>query len=190
MSPRYGTLARTAALTLALCALGGCVSLDPAGEPARPTSGPGSLPLAEDADGDGVADAKDACRSTRVLDAVDERGCSPFEGVLDGVDFASGGSSLSSSAREALAPLARALGERPEVRLEIQGHTDNRGPAAGNLVLSKRRVMAVVRYLVAEGVAPSRLEPWGYGENRPIASNATPEGRARNRRIEVRALAP
>ena len=189
MNRRLGVAAARLA-ALSLLALGGCASMDGAGEPARPASGPGSLPASADGDGDGVADAQDACRATRILDAVDVRGCTPFDGVLVGVDFSSGGSSLTAAAREALAPLARALAERPQVRLEIQGHTDNRGPAAGNLVLSKRRVMAVVRYLVAEGVAPSRLEPWGYGENRPTASNATPEGRARNRRIEVRVLAP
>jgi len=112
------------------------------------------------------------------------------EGPVPGLVFAKNRAALDEAARAALQPLLQALLREPELIIELQGHTDNRGPAGGNLVLSKRRVMAVVRFLVSEGVEPSRLQPWGYGENRPILSNATAEGRARNRRIEVRVIMP
>lgn len=166
----------------------GCTTVG--GRPSgRPPTGPGSLPPEVDADRDGVPEDVDQCPGTVVPVAIDESGCTPFEGRLEGVDFAPGGTQLDGAARRALAPLVAALTGFPQVAIEVQGHTDNRGRAATNLELSKLRVMSVVRYLVAAGVAPERLRPFGYGENRPVASNATPEGRHRNRRIEVRALA-
>ena len=113
-----------------------------------------------------------------------------MSGVIDGLAFDMNRAALGEAARAALRPLAAAMPRHPDVLLELQGHTDNRGPAGHNLTLSKRRVMAVVRFLVTEGVDPARLRPWGFGENRPLASNATPAGRARNRRIEVRAIMP
>jgi len=113
-----------------------------------------------------------------------------FQGPVPGLVFAKNRAALDEQGRAALQPLLQALRREPQVVIELQGHTDNRGSAGGNLVLSKRRVMAVVRFLVTEGVEPSRLQPWGFGENRPVASNATAEGRARNRRIEVRVIMP
>jgi len=152
--------------------------------------GAGGLPLEPDSDGDGIADASDLCADTRVATGVDADGCSPFAGPIEGVDFPPGGDQLGSNSREALDPLVVSLLQYPEVRLEVQGHTDNRGSAPDNLDLSKRRVMSVVRYLVTEGVAPGRLDPIAFGESRPLAKNATSEGRIANRRIEVHAIAP
>lgn len=153
-----------------------------------------SLPVdktaAADSDGDGIPDARDACPDTQLTAGVDAEGCSPFNGPVAGVDFSSGGAQLGVDARAALEPLVQAMQAHPAVRLEVQGHTDNRGPARENLDLSKRRVMAVVRYLVSSGVAPDRLEPIAFGESRPVQRNATAEGRAANRRIEVRAIVP
>lgn len=148
------------------------------------------LPESEDADQDGVADAEDACPDTTFTVGLSVDGCSPFFGTVDGVEFTPGGAQLDRKSRKAVDPLVAALLAHPEVRIEIQGHTDNRGPADGNLELSKRRVMSVVRYVVTSGVAPDRVDPVAYGESRPVAKNATPEGRSSNRRIEVRAVAP
>ncbi len=148
------------------------------------------LPVQEDADQDGVANVDDNCPDTISTAGLSADGCSPFFGPLEGVEFRPGGAQLGREARKAVDPLVANLLAYPEVRIQIQGHTDNRGPAAENLELSKRRVMSVVRYLVSSGVAPDRIEPIAYGERFPVAKNATPEGRAANRRIEIRAVAP
>ena len=84
--------------------------------------------------------------------------------------------------------ISAALGEFPDVPIEIAGHADAQGEAAANLDLSERRARAVFDYLVAKGANPVRFVVVGYGETRPIADNDTAEGRARNRRIEFIAL--
>ncbi|MCB9797875.1 MAG: OmpA family protein [Alphaproteobacteria bacterium] len=77
----------------------------------------------------------------------------------------------------------------PELtRLEVSGHTDDRGSSEYSTRLTQRRAEAVAQALVERGVAPERLVAVGYEEDRPIASNATPEGRAMNRRVELRVL--
>ena len=70
-------------------------------------------------------------------------------------------------------------------RIQVEGHTDDRGRDAYNMQLSQRRAQAVVDYLVGKGVEASRLEAVGYGETKPIASNDTDEGRATNRRVQL-----
>jgi len=119
------------------------------------------------------------------LSTVDFEGCPIFAGALQDVDFPADEADLNNRARRSLDKLVLRLQRYPEVVLAIDAHTDNRGSGQVNLELSKRRVMAVVRYLVARGVPPHQLRPYGYGESRPIISNATPEGRRQNRRIEV-----
>jgi len=74
----------------------------------------------------------------------------------------------------------------PETDVIVTGHTDSTGSAEYNQRLSERRAMAVVQYLQAQGVNPERLEARGMGETAPVASNATPAGRAQNRRVEIR----
>jgi len=81
-----------------------------------------------------------------------------------------------------------ALEKFPNVPIEISGHADSQGDAAANLDLSKRRAQTVLDYLVAHGEDTNRFAVVGYGETRPIADNSTAEGRARNRRIEFKAL--
>ncbi len=76
----------------------------------------------------------------------------------------------------------------PEVRLSIEGHTDDEGTTDSNQRLSQNRADSVRDFLIEQGVAADRLETAGFGENRPVASNDTPEGRAANRRIEFRLL--
>jgi OOP family OmpA-OmpF porin len=80
------------------------------------------------------------------------------------------------------------MNAHPEARLEIRGHTDSQGPANFNLELSQKRAESVRQYMIKGGVDPSRLTAVGVGEEEPIASNATPDGRAQNRRIEFRRL--
>jgi outer membrane protein OmpA-like peptidoglycan-associated protein len=76
----------------------------------------------------------------------------------------------------------------PEVRIEIRGHTDSQGPAAFNLQLSQKRAESVRQYLINGGIAADRITAIGVGEEEPISSNATAEGRSQNRRIEFKRL--
>jgi outer membrane protein OmpA-like peptidoglycan-associated protein len=92
---------------------------------------------------------------------------------------------LSESYQKLLDQVADVLKNHPEItRLQIQGHTDDRGEADYNLALSQRRAAAVRDYLVEKGIAKERLEAKGFGEAQPIAPNDTAEGREKNRRVE------
>ncbi|HXI87716.1 MAG TPA: OmpA family protein, partial [Parvularculaceae bacterium] len=86
---------------------------------------------------------------------------------------------------ETLNSVAIVLREYDKTTITVNGHADSTGSDAYNQDLSQRRALAVANYLAAQGVAPSRLNAVGYGESRPIASNATAEGRAQNRRVEI-----
>jgi outer membrane protein OmpA-like peptidoglycan-associated protein len=105
--------------------------------------------------------------------------------VLHGVNFEEAKAILLPESRAVLDAVAQSLVANPEVRVEIAGHTDSRSPAEYNLWLSEKRANAVRNYLIAEGVAADRLVARGYGFTRPIATNATAAGRARNRRVEL-----
>jgi len=74
------------------------------------------------------------------------------------------------------------LKSMPTLRIRVEGHTDSMGDDAANLRISQQRADAVRSFLISMGVPADRLEAVGYGETRPIASNQTAEGRARNRR--------
>ena len=87
-------------------------------------------------------------------------------------------------AEQTLDQVASALHAQPELLVEIQGHTDSIGSDSYNLNLSRKRAEAVKAYLVSKGLAHSSLTAQGYGKTKPIASNATAEGRAQNRRVE------
>ncbi len=104
--------------------------------------------------------------------------------TLDGVQFEFDSSKLTSDAKVVLMEVIEAMKKYPNVKLEIQGHTDNVGEEAYNITLSQERAQAVKDYMVNNGVSTTRLTTKGYGENRPLASNDTAEGRALNRRIE------
>lgn len=138
-----------------------------------------------DTDRDGVRDRLDRCDKSDARLKVGPDGCALFFGVLENVVFEQGGSSLNKASRQALDALILKLKRHPDVSIAVDGHTDNRGSAKVNLELSKQRVISVVRYLVINGIDGDRLTPHGYGESRPLFSNATEEGRRRNRRIEI-----
>lgn len=92
---------------------------------------------------------------------------------------------VKSDAKANLRELARSLGEYPGSDLLILGHTDSVGTTQYNKDLSVRRADAAARYLISEGVDRSRVGTGGLGEEEPVISNATPEGRRQNRRVEV-----
>jgi outer membrane protein OmpA-like peptidoglycan-associated protein len=81
--------------------------------------------------------------------------------------------------------IAAVVNKYGKTRLVIAGHTDNTGSSAYNQSLSQRRAASVEEYLLASNVYPARLSSVGYGEERPVASNATPEGRRLNRRVDI-----
>ena len=84
-----------------------------------------------------------------------------------------------------MAEIVTLLQASPTFRLAVEGHTDNAGTPAHNQTLSEARAREVVRTIVAQGIATSRLQAVGFGQSRPLADNATEEGRARNRRVEL-----
>ncbi|MDB5233029.1 MAG: hypothetical protein JWR44_22 [Hymenobacter sp.] len=102
--------------------------------------------------------------------------------------FNQGQALLLPPARAALDGLAAALKSRPALRFEVQGHTDNVGNAELNRQLSQERAETVCLYLTAHGVGPGQLRPVGYGGTQPVADNADPAQRPRNRRVVLRRL--
>ena len=104
---------------------------------------------------------------------------------LQGVTFGSGNATLTPNAKKVLDGIAEQLLASPNVKIEIQGHTDNVGNPKSNQELSERRAKAVVGYLAIKGVKMSRMQAVGYGQDTPIADNKTAEGRELNRRIEM-----
>ena len=99
--------------------------------------------------------------------------------------FEFGKADLLSAAGPRLDKLATFLKQFPERRLLVEGYTDSIGSASYNLELSRRRAIAVQAALVQRGIAPDRILTQGYGKEYPVANNATAEGRAMNRRVEV-----
>ena len=101
-----------------------------------------------------------------------------------GINFAPTSAVIDAKSKAVLDTAAQGILAGPAVQIEIGGHTDSTGPAAQNQALSLQRAQAVRTYLIQKGVPAARLTAVGYGATKPIADNATPEGRARNRRIE------
>jgi len=103
--------------------------------------------------------------------------------TLPGTAFASGSATLAPSAIASLRSLFAAIGAKKTLRVEA--HTDNQGPDAANLALSQQRADAVKRALVGLGIGAARIRAVGKGEASPVADNASADGRARNRRVEI-----
>jgi OOP family OmpA-OmpF porin len=114
------------------------------------------------------------------------------QGVLDAalanriIEFESGKATLAESGKAILDQMSVALLRLKDKKVEVIGHTDNSGSRAGNLSLSQARAEAVRAYVAGRGVKPELIAVSGEGPDRPVADNRTPEGRARNRRIEFK----
>lgn len=102
-----------------------------------------------------------------------------------GILFATDSATVRPDLQSDLRVLARSLNDYPASMVDVIGHTDNTGSAGYNQDLSARRAGSVVAVLAGAGVAPDRLRGYGRGEDQPVASNLTPEGRAQNRRVEI-----
>jgi OmpA-OmpF porin, OOP family len=137
-----------------------------------------------DSDHDGVPDNIDQCPNTPLGVQVDAVGC-PLKGsiTIEGVNFEYNSAALTVASHPALDAIVDGMKKHPRLKLEIQGHTDSTGSAAYNLKLSQRRAESVRSYLVDSGVSPDQLVAKGYGQSQPAVSNATAEGRAKNRRV-------
>lgn len=170
-----------------------------------------SNPLAVDTDRDSLADGEEVIRyrtdplkfdtdAGSVGDGVEiARGSDPLNPnddvpkielkvgkkiVLEGVTFRSGSAELTPESAVVLDLAFNTLIDNPEIYVEIQGHTDNRGKRSTNIRLSQRRADAVKAYLVGKGIESFRITAKGYGPDRPVAANTTEYGRSKNRRIE------
>jgi outer membrane protein OmpA-like peptidoglycan-associated protein len=105
---------------------------------------------------------------------------------LPEVTFAVDSTTISPQMRTVLDDVAQSMITYPNSLIDVMGHTDSTGSEQYNLDLSRRRADSVANYLVSRGVSRARMESIGYGEQYPVADNSTPEGRAQNRRVEIR----
>jgi OOP family OmpA-OmpF porin len=158
-----------------------------------------------DADADGVLDVRDACPLVPGMEQGDPKrdGCSaraPQKLVveadkgelrlLEPIQFETGTAEIKDVSYPLLNEVVGVMTDAPDIRLAVHGHTDSRGSVAYNKDLSQKRARAVTTYLTSKGVAANRLEAQGFGPEKPIAPNDTDQGRARNRRVEFKILAP
>ena len=145
---------------------------------------PKPMPVAKpmDSDGDGVTDDKDQCPNTPKGATVDARGCWTYAAVVL-FDFDS--AEVKTEAHPMLDEAVIILKKNPAIKVEVDGHTDNVGPAAYNMKLSERRANSIMKYFVDHGINAERLTIKGFGLTKPAVGNDTKEGRAKNRRVEL-----
>lgn len=142
-----------------------------------------------DDDNDGVVNRLDDCPDTAVDVRVDVHGCEIKDVIqLPGVNFETNSDRLLPGADRVLRDAAATLRKYPELAIEVAGHTDSAGAANYNQGLSERRANTVRDYLIGAGAMEGGLTAKGYGEAHPIADNATADGRASNRRVELRII--
>ncbi len=104
----------------------------------------------------------------------------------DGVTFDVGSATLKPEFRATLDKVAESLIQYPNSLIDVYGHTDSTGSDAFNQTLSENRARTVMNYLIMKNVPAARIRSQGFGETMPIADNATPEGRSKNRRVEIK----
>ena len=152
----------------------------------------GNLSGCPDTDKDGIADKDDNCPT--VSGTANNKGCPEvnakakevFSRALRGIQFETSSNRIKSTSYGILNEVVVIMRENPSYNLTIAGHTDSVGAADANQKLSERRAEAVKAYLVSKGIAGNRLTSVGYGENQPIADNASSAGRRQNRRVEFK----
>lgn len=192
IAPREDRFSDPYVKAMILIPLGARATTAPAVAPA-PT--PAAAPVAAapaacetlDDDGDGVNNCIDKCPGSQAGQAIGPDGCVvPLTIDLRGVNFDFDRATLRPDAVTILNEAIEILKKYPQLRVEVAGHTDAVGTDAYNQALSERRARTVFDYLVGQGIDRARLVgPAGYGESRPIDSNETEVGRAKNRRTEL-----
>lgn len=142
-----------------------------------------------DDDNDGVVNSQDECPDTAEGARVDVKGCEITDVIeLPGVNFETNSDRLIGDTNGELRNAAATLRKYPDLRVEVAGHTDSVGNADYNQGLSERRAATVRDYLINAGANGDNLSARGYGEAQPVATNDTAEGRAANRRVELRII--
>jgi outer membrane protein OmpA-like peptidoglycan-associated protein len=145
-------------------------------------------PLVKDTDGDGADDGKEVRDGTDPLVAdvlkIEESG----EIVLEGINFVTNSAEITPDSDPILTKAYNTLRTNQNLRVEIQGHTDDVGSNTANQRLSERRANSVRDYFVSKGIDANRMTARGYGEDQPLVPNDSPENRARNRRIQFRVI--
>jgi len=101
------------------------------------------------------------------------------------INFDTGKAIIRDESKPIIDEIVQMMKSNPELKLNVEGHTDNVGTPAANKTLSEARAKSVVSALVSQGIAADRLSPAGYGQDKPIADNNTEEGKAKNRRVEL-----
>jgi OOP family OmpA-OmpF porin len=152
----------------------------------------------EDVDNDKIPDAEDKCPTEPGPrnKIAEKNGCPTLTRVnesgeveiLQPIEFEFGKAVIKPGSYPILDEVVTLMESRPEYRVGVYGHTDNRGAMALNMRLSKERAAACKNYLINKGIAASRLESEGFGPNKPVTTNDTDEGRAKNRRVEFKIL--
>jgi outer membrane protein OmpA-like peptidoglycan-associated protein len=146
---------------------------------------------APDTDGDGVNDDDDKC--PLVKGVKENFGCPPIKPELvsrmkqasERVFFVRARAAIEAVSYGELDHVVEILQQDTSLRLRIEGYTDSEGPDEREVKLSQHRAQSVARYLAMQGISPSRMDVVGYGKKKPLAPNDTPEGMARNRRVEM-----
>ena len=161
--------------------------------PDEPGVAPDGCPI-PDTDGDGILDPDDKCveEPETANNYEDEDGCpdeipkevAQFAGVIEGIYFDTNKDTIKPKSEKILKKAVKVLTDFESIRLKISGHTDSRGKHDHNVDLSQRRAASVKRWLTEHGIDESRLETEGFGPDKPIDTNDTKAGRAKNRRIE------
>jgi OOP family OmpA-OmpF porin len=134
-----------------------------------------------DSDRDGVPDSADKCPNTIPGAKVNKVGCWVVK-----INFSTNKADIRPQDHAGLDEVVVVLEKNPTLKIEVQGHTDNRGAQDYNVALSQKRADAVKQYFVDKGIAADRLSAKGYGMSQPIASNDTVEGRFENRRVQLK----
>jgi len=152
-----------------------------------PAPAPEVVPVSVDDDGDGVVNERDKCPNTLKGARVDGNGCVVEQTLtIRDITFENDSARLTANAQRLMENVVAFLRSDSSTRISISGHTDSVASDSYNMKLSRNRANEVRDYLVGYGIDASRLEAAGYGESRPVATNATAEGRELNRRVEFR----
>jgi OOP family OmpA-OmpF porin len=139
-----------------------------------------------DSDKDGVFDYLDKCPGTPAGIKVDKDGCPVKASITLKIQFDTSKSVIKKEYRDEIKQVADFMKQYPQTDAVIEGHTDNVGREAANVKLSQARANSVRDYLIKEfGIEKDRLKAVGHGPKKPIASNATAEGKQQNRRVEA-----
>ena len=148
----------------------------------------------KDSDSDGLLDKDDDCpntpgpKSNKGCPVIEKEVIEVLKTAFNNLEFEVAKDVILAGSFTSLDELAGVLMKKPTWKLEISGHTDNAGDDESNLVLSKKRAEAVKNYLVSKGIDATRFVINYFGETKPIADNSTTEGRAKNRRVEMKVV--